>query len=124
MKIQNVDEHLDEAQQKIGYWFGNRALLIQVLTRSSYSADFGGENNEVLEFLGKEVFWLHQVTIIILWQRKGSWWVLCKNESDFTDLKKEMVKNETLAARIDKLEFFKCMYLGKSDIDILNSKKT
>ncbi len=35
-----------------------------------------------------------------------------KNEADFTELKKQIVSNETLAKTIDKLGLFKYMYLG------------
>ena len=40
-----------------------------------------------------------------------------KNEADFTEIKKEIVSNKTLAKRIDSLGFTKFMYLGDSDID-------
>lgn len=48
-----------------------------------------------------------------------------KNESDITELKKEVVNNKTLAKRIDKLGFAKYMYLGDSDItnDVINQEK-
>lgn len=132
MKMQNLNEHLDEVQKKISYWFENTDLLLQAFTRSSYSADFGGENNEVLEFLGDEVLDFYVAKVIAdrfgfnksqseYYDKENDLDEYCivahKNEADFTDLKKEIVKNETLAARIDKLGFFKYMYLGKSDTD-------
>jgi len=55
MKMQDLREHLDDVQKKIGYWFDNEDLLLQAFTRSSYSSQHGGENNEVLEFLGDRV---------------------------------------------------------------------
>ena len=39
-------------QAQIGYNFKNIDLLIQAFTRRSYSKENGGENNEVLEFIG------------------------------------------------------------------------
>ena len=50
MKMQDLCEHLDDVQKKINYWFDNTDLLLQAFTRSSYSSQYGGENNEVLEF--------------------------------------------------------------------------
>ena len=55
MKMQDLCEHLDDVQKKINYWFDNTDLLLQAFTRSSYSSQYGGENNEVLEFLGDKV---------------------------------------------------------------------
>ena len=39
-------------QEQIGYRFKNPYLLEQAFTRRSYSEENGGENNEVLEFIG------------------------------------------------------------------------
>ena len=46
-----------------------------------------------------------------------------KNEVGFTELKKQIVSNETLAKRIDKLGLFKFIYLGDSDLENENLKK-
>lgn len=42
-------------QNQIGYEFKNQRLLRQAFVRKSYSAENGGENNEVLEFIGDTV---------------------------------------------------------------------
>ena len=55
MKMQDLCEHLDDVQKKINYWFDNTDLLYKLLPCSSYSSQYGGENNEVLEFLGDKV---------------------------------------------------------------------
>ena len=132
MKTQNLIDHLDEVQQKISYWFDNTDLLLQAFTRSSYSSQFGGENNEVLEFLGDRVLDMYVVKTIAdrfgFVKSQSDYYdedndndefciVAYKNEGDFTELKKEIVNNKTLADRIDKLGFFKYMYLGDSDLD-------
>ena len=39
-------------QGQIGYDFKNLDLLQQAFTRRSYTVENGGENNEVLEFIG------------------------------------------------------------------------
>jgi len=140
MKMQNLNEHLDDVQKKISYWFNNVALLFQAFTRSSYSAQYGGENNEVLEFLGDRVLDFYVVKVIAdrfgfvksqsdYYDEENDEDEFCivahKNESDFTDLKKEIVNNKTLAKRIDKLGFAKYMFLGDSDLDnnVVNQEK-
>ena len=130
--MQNLNDHLDEVQKKIGYWFENQDLLFQAFTRSSYSTQYGGENNEVLEFLGDRVLDFYVVKVIAdrfgFTKSQSDYYdeendddeyciVAHKNESDFTELKKEIVSNKTLAKRIDKLGFAKYMFMGDSDID-------
>lgn len=39
-------------QDQIGYTFKNQELLVQAFTRRSYSMENGGQDNEVLEFIG------------------------------------------------------------------------
>ncbi len=43
-------------QNQIGYDFKNPLLLRQAFVRKSYSSENGGENNEVLEFIGRYGF--------------------------------------------------------------------
>ena len=130
--MQNLNDHIEEVQQKISYWFNNLDLLFQAFTRSSYSTQYGGENNEVLEFLGDRV--LDYYVVKVMADRYGytksqlNYYnpdkdddEFCikahRNEQSFTELKKEIVSNATLAKLIDKLGFAKYMFLGDSDID-------
>ncbi len=132
MKMQDLSEHLDDVQKKIGYWFDNEDLLLQAFTRSSYSSQHGGENNEVLEFLGDRVLDFYVVKVISdrfgfvksqsdYYDEENDLDEYCivahKNEADFTELKKQIVSNETLAKTIDKLGLFKYMYLGDTDLE-------
>jgi len=132
MKMQDLSEHLDDVQKKIGYWFDNEDLLLQAFTRSSYSSQHGGENNEVLEFLGDRVLDFYVVKVIAdrfgFVKSQSDYYdeandldeyciVAHKNEADFTELKKQIVSNETLAKTIDKLGLFKYMYLGDTDLE-------
>jgi ribonuclease-3 len=98
----------------------------------------GGENNEVLEFIGDKVLDFYIVKVIAdrfgfvksqsdYYDEENDNDEFCiiahKNESDFTELKKQIVSNETLAKRIDKLRFLKFVYLGGSDLENENFKK-
>ena len=49
------ENDLQLIQEQIGYHFNNPDLLQQAFTRRSYSEENGGENNEVLEFIGDKV---------------------------------------------------------------------
>ena len=130
--MQDLNKHLDEVQNKISYDFQNVDLLYQAFTRSSYSTQFGGENNEVLEFIGDRVLDFYVVKVIAdrfgFTKSQSDYYdenedndeyciIAHKNESDFTELKKEIVSNKTLAKRIDKLGFAKYLFMGDSDID-------
>lgn len=104
-------QDLKEIQRKIGYQFNNIALLFQTFTRKSYSNQFGGENNEVLEFLGDEILDFYVTKIIAdnfgLMKSQYDYYikgvdvneysiVVHKNEADFTDLKKKLLKMKHL----------------------------
>ena len=49
------DQEKEIIQQRIGYRFRNTDLLRQAFVRRSYSREQGGEDNEVLEFIGDKV---------------------------------------------------------------------
>lgn len=136
----NDDYNLEEVQRKIDYSFDNIDLLLQAFTRSSYSAQFGGENNEVLEFIGDKVLDMYVTKIIAdkfgFMKSQSKYYdekedndeyciVAHHNEGDFTELRKTIVNNKTLAKRIDKLGFAKYLYLGDSDLDnnVVNQEK-
>ena len=50
-----TQNNLTFIQDQIGYKFNNLDLLQQAFIRRSYSEENGGENNEVLEFIGDKV---------------------------------------------------------------------
>ena len=102
--MQYLSDHLDEVQNKIGHLFENQDLLFQAFTRSSYSTQYGGESNEVLEFLGDRVLDFYVVKVIAdrfgFTKSQSDYYdeendddeyciVAHKNESDFTELKKK-----------------------------------
>lgn len=128
--MKNLNNHVEEVERKICYKFRNLDLLFQAFTRSSYSTQYGGENNEVLEFIGDRVLDYYVVKVIAerfgFTKSQSDYYkeddddefciVAHKNESDFTELKKEIVSNKNLARRIDALGFADYMYMGDSDI--------
>lgn len=132
MKKQNFNNHISEVQEKINYRFKNADLLLQAFTRSSYSSQYGGENNEILELVGDKILDYYVIKTIVskfgfmksqsdCYDKNDDNDEFCivahKSEADFTEIKKEIVSNKTLAKRIDFLGFAKFLYLGDSDID-------
>lgn len=130
-------------QSQIGYTFNNLDLLQQAFTRRSYSEENGGENNEVLEFIGDKVLDLFVVKLLIshnsnavgLYKKhdsklKNTWTYMTEqktfpvenvlvsdySEAELTEIKKILVQKKTLANRIDELCIGYCLLMGSGDI--------
>ena len=89
-------------QDQIGYKFRNLDLLQQAFTRRSYSAENGGENNEVLEFIGDKV--LDLFVVKYLTEKYGYMFSECEDydsEEDFDEFCSE--KDEPELTEIKKL---------------------
>lgn len=131
-------------EEQIHYCFKNKDLLDQAFTRRSYTIENGGENNEVLEFIGDKVLDLAVVkmltnyygevrkedslksakryyedvsqTIKDLFFTKGPFFCSC-NEDELTKLKSRMVQKKNLSSRIDELGLAKYLQMGNGDIE-------
>ena len=118
--------------QKIGgYQFKNPKLLEQAFVRKSFTEENGGQNNEVLEFIGDKALDLAVVRYLIrknsnepfLNDSMGMWnlWLGQKefestlDEGELTKLKQRLVEKKTLAHRIDELGFSRFLITGKGD---------
>lgn len=104
--------------EKTGYYIRGNCLLSQAFTRRSYSAEQGGENNEILEFIGDQILSYYVVKIIA--EHYGALNGDCEytfrvRENNFTALKQELISNETLAKIIDEWEIAEYLIVGKSD---------
>lgn len=113
----------------IGYHFRNRDLIQQAFTRRSYSEENGGQNNEVLEFVGDKA--LDLAVIKILTDRFGTttddkkwkefklhnpkYFATKSKEGVFTDIKKDLVQKKTLATAITNLGFHLMMFMSEGD---------
>jgi ribonuclease III len=116
-------------QDQIGYEFKNKDLLQQAFVRRSYSEENGGENNEVLEFVGDKV--LDLIVVKLLTDKYGYFSSECDDynpdegfnefisehqEDKLTEIKKGLVKKETLANCIDNLGLADYLIVGKGDL--------
>ena len=113
--------------EKTGCYFKNSSLLKQAFIRRSYSARYGGENNENLEFFGDGVldFFVRKAMAekygYVKTQSNLSFDGECEyafrgDEKGFTELKKEIVSNKTLAGIIDDWGLIKFLIVDKADL--------
>lgn len=120
--------------QQIGnYKFENVLLMEQAFTRKSYSEENGGENNEVLEFIGDKVLdiavvrWLSAKygTDLHLYDKIPAGFRPKQEPTEFhseldegelSKLKQRMVEKKALARRIDELGIAQFLRMGQGDI--------
>ncbi|MBQ7352724.1 MAG: hypothetical protein IJW54_01845 [Clostridia bacterium] len=122
------NDTLNKIQNDIQYPFRNPDLLQQAFVRRSYSKENGGEDNEVLEFIGDKA--LDFVVVKLLAEKYGSFaeeyddynpnedWNEFESEyseGKLTELKKKLVCREMLASRIRMLGFQYELILGEGD---------
>ena len=111
-----------EVEGMIGYRFRNPDLLQQAFIRRSYAEENGGEDNEVLEFIGDKA--LDFIVVKRLTEKYGSYTsektyreFHCRyREGKLTNLKKQLVEQRTLAERIDETGLADYLIMGKGDI--------
>ena len=93
----NEQEFVTEVTEKIGgYRFKNPKLLKQAFVRKSYTAEHGGENNEVMEFIGDKA--LDVAVVRYLTQHYGS--------IDFEELDRRKADQARVFYDIDEQEAF------------------
>ncbi|MDE7280573.1 MAG: hypothetical protein K2N36_02390, partial [Ruminiclostridium sp.] len=109
---------LEMIQSRIGHMFQNTDLLQQAFIRKSYAKENGGADNEVLEFIGDKVLDIIVVKFLIDkfgylasdcddYDKNSDYNEFCceYSEGQLTEFKKKLVERNTLADRIDRLEF-------------------
>ena len=105
------NDKLGELENKIGYVFQNKKLLMLALTHSSYANDLRKgkmNNNERLEFLGDAV--LELVSSETLFQRYAD-----KPEGDLTKIRASIVCEPTLAYCAEAINLGSYLFLGKGE---------
>lgn len=130
--MKKLNDFIYDVEQAIGYDFNNPDLLRQAFTRKSFATQFGGEHNEVLEFIGDKVIDYYVIKGISdyygYFKSQSAYYdytadlddfciVSNKDEADFTEIKKAIVSNKNLASIIDNFGFAELMRMGDSDID-------
>lgn len=111
---------MEQIEAQIDYTFENPQLLRQAFTRRSYTEERGGQNNEVLEFIGDKVLdfvVMERITYHYGGLNKRDEFYLHDkmDEGDLTEIKKNLVQRKMLAQRIDSLGFHNHLIMGKGD---------
>ena len=93
---------MNKIEQKLNYEFKNKTLLEIATTHSTFAHNFGGENNERLEFLGDSI--LSAVVTDFLYSH------YLRREGELTKIRAIIVSAKNLSKTIDRLglsEFLK-----------------
>ena len=100
---------LTEFEQRLGYQFRDRELLMRAFAHRSWCAEVGGRpSNERLEFLGDAV--LGWVVADLAYARH-----IDLTEGKLTDLRKSVVNASTLAEIGAEIGIGQCLLLGKGE---------
>lgn len=124
-----MSNQIKAVEETIGYHFDNFDLLLQAFTRRSYSQENGGQNNEVLEFVGDKALDLAVIRILTekfgvmtedkKWNefklRNPKYFKTKTKEGIFTDIKRDLVEKKSLARAMDELGFNQYLFMGKGD---------
>lgn len=116
-----MNEHptqsLDVLEERLGYTFKDRSLILQALTHRSYlneHADFPYTHNERLEFLGDAV--LEVVVTEHLFRN------FANPEGELTNWRAALVNAKTLAGIASQLKFEEFLLMSKGEARDVNSK--
>lgn len=112
----------ERLQQRLGYSFGDRAILLQSLTHTSYGHEFLQEksialrDNERLEFLGDAI--LDVIVSDILLESFPS-----ANEGQLSKMRAAVVNEKTLADVARSIGLQECIRLGKGELQTGGAQK-
>ncbi len=101
-------EAIDAFQGAIGHRFANARLLTAALTHRSWCAEYGGESNERLEFLGDAVLGL-AVTDTVFRSRPDH------DEGDLAKIRSAVVSEDALAAAARSMGLGGVLRLGRGE---------
>ena len=109
-----LQKPMRELEEKIGYTFKNKEILIEALTHSSYSNEMKSKGekiafNERLEFLGDSV--LSIVVSSYIFEKYRS-----KQEGDLTKIRAAVVCEKALSKFAGEIELGDYMFLGHGEI--------
>jgi ribonuclease III len=105
---------VERLQERIGYQFGDRAILLQSLTHTSYGHEFlqdkaiAFRDNERLEFLGDAI--LDVIVSDILLEAFPN-----ANEGQLSKMRAAVVNEKTLAQLAVSIGLHECVRLGKGE---------
>ena len=124
-------KHVNEIEEKIGYRFKDRSLLMQAFTRTSFCNEHkapngeGYQSNEVLEFFGDSVLSLAIVTLIIKdCSKRYGYGIKTKlAEGDFSNIKSRLSDKKNLSDRMRELGLAAYLQMGEGDAKLSIEKE-
>src|SRR6185437_8269691 len=114
--------NVERLQQRLGYTFGDRAILLQSLTHTSYGHEFLQEksialrDNERLEFLGDAI--LDVVVSDLLLETFPH-----ANEGQLSKMRAAIVNEKTLAQLARSIHLHECIRMGKGETQTGGNEK-
>lgn len=119
----DLKKHMNEIEQKIGYKFRDRSLLVQAFTRSSYcnEKNYGGKenlsSNEVLEFFGDSVLSTAIVSMLLEThtERYEHGIRTTLNEGGFSLIRSKLSDKKNLSKSMALLGLEKYLLVGEGD---------
>ena len=114
---------LDRLQERLGYTFGDRRVLLQSLTHKSHGHEFAQEkpialrDNERLEFLGDAI--LDVIVSDILLEAFPN-----ANEGHLSKMRAAVVNEKTLAQLAKAIQLQDCIRLGKGEAQTGGQEKS
>jgi len=118
-----LNDEWNKLQERLGYQFGDRGLLIQAMTHTSYGHEnhfnkpIALRDNERLEFLGDSI--LDVILSDILLEAFPN-----ANEGQLTKMRAAIVNEKTLAELTQRIHLEKCILLGKGESQTGGHKKS
>lgn len=107
-----------EIEEKLGYTFRNKNLLIEAFTHSSYTSRYGGKSNERLEYLGDSVLQL----VVTEWQYRKS---PKASEGELTAKRQKIVCKNALDSATDGLDIWQYLLKsGKTEYNVKGKAKS
>ena len=123
--------NIKEIEEKIGYTFRDKSLLVQAFTRTSFVNENKGEggeeyqSNEVLEFFGDSVLSLAIVTLIIKdFSKRYTYGIKTRlAEGDFSNIKAALSDKKNLSDRMRELGIYTYLKMGEGDAKLSIEKE-
>ena len=111
--------YYSQIEEIIGYSFKHKFLLKQAFTRKSYSSEFGGCDNEQLEFYGDsalDYYFVRRMQRLYSKLKVDTNEFLSKSEAELTRIKANNVNKDNLAFCIDIMELSPYLRVGSCDV--------
>ncbi len=117
------DGHIPYVEEKIGYVFRDKSLLIQAFTRTSFCNEQNKSecvrysSNEVLEFFGDGVLSLAIITVLMSENTERYEYGIKTdlNEGDFSNIKSKLSDKKNLSKSMSELGLQRFLRMGEGD---------